>query len=360
LQALNRTPQAARKAPTSSRAGVEPAERPALSESLERVNDAAKAGLYSVNDAAKAGLYSVNGAVGAGMTAGMMRVAVQPDNQQADPQWLRGALYAVYPSSEGKATLLRQSGETHPQGLDVPDDCVKNNLVVLLTEGIGDNIPGYARETYELLQSNSKPWSMDLGQPILAVHEGTEGKTGRDVKRIARDGQIAKRLELGRKVDVDKIYQHDPAIKTLVDVIGQQLDAGHDLLLVPHSGGGPENAVALNLLAQQGYQDKIHDHVRVLSLAGAAAPQDYVMAGVDEKNIYHTANHQDVVGQVGSIYMDPKHPSTFLRVASVVAKHAREKTPRHNNGFVFEDNLQNGHNYIKEFVEGGEGGIRIL
>ena len=66
------------------------------------------------------------------------------------------------------------------------------------------------------------------------------------------------------------IFAHDPAVQTTCAVLRQALDQGRDVLLLPHSGGGTESALALNLLAGD-YRDQIQDHVKVVSLAGGDA-----------------------------------------------------------------------------------------
>lgn len=77
--------------------------------------------------------------------------------------------------------------------------------------------------------------------------------------------------------------------------------------MVAHSGGGAITALALNQLSNDGYRRVIHDHVRMLSMAGFAAAQDYVDAGVDPSNVLYLGEKADAVAVTGSTYVNPHH-----------------------------------------------------
>ncbi|HEY3997744.1 MAG TPA: hypothetical protein VGO93_02685 [Candidatus Xenobia bacterium] len=281
-----------------------------------------------------------------------------PPHREADPAELRGTLYAIQPNGSD-ATVLKHNGETRPDGHDIPDDAVVNHRVILLTEGIGDDIQDYTRLMRGLMQSTDQPFDINVHQPLLSIHEGTSAKGDKDVERIAHDILLVKRLERGDRVDPAHAFKVDPAVQTIVNVVRQGLDAGHDMLLVPHSGGGPENALALHLLAQEGYKDAIGQHVRVLSLAGVLTPTDYHQAGVKPGHVYYTADHRDAIGGLGTIYIDPDKPDSIIHAAEEMKKNAHNHPTYHNNDDNFRDNTKNGHNQIVDFINGGPGGTYI-
>lgn len=272
--------------------------------------------------------------------------------QQADPQSQQGAIYMTNP--DGTYQVLAGNGQTSPTGHTLPASAVANNRVVIGVEGIGDQINTYSDWTHAYMQ-HTGPGTFNVGQPVETVHEGELPTLGAEVNRSTQDIASTKVIENGGHVNPSEAYANDPAVKTLHDVIQQQLDAGHDVVLVPHSGGGPESALALNMLSQQGYHAQIGQHVRVMSLAGAAAPQDYADAGVQPQNILYTASHQDPIGNFGRTYIDPANPQSVIKAASVLGEPSH-----HTNTELFQMNTQpDGHNVLGDFMAGGPGGNLI-
>ncbi|HEY4000508.1 MAG TPA: hypothetical protein VGO93_16665, partial [Candidatus Xenobia bacterium] len=234
---------------------------------------------------------------------------VNPDHEPAQEA---GTLYAVYPNQNGAADILATRNGTTPTGNNIPSNAVKDNRVVIMTEGIGDQVPSYAHDSHQFFQSNQNSWDVNLGQPLIGIHEGTSTHVYQDVLRVAKDYVDTKTVENGGHVSMSSVDQNDPAVQTAYNVYKQQLDQGHDMLLIPHSGGGPEDALALNMLSQSSphYKTLIGEHVRILSLAGAAAPGDYVDAGVHSNNIYYVATSHDPIGLFGEHYVDPTQPGS--------------------------------------------------
>lgn len=257
-----------------------------------------------------------------------------------DPPALQGGLYVV--NLDG----------SHPWLPDrtAPPSAVVNGRAVVLAEGIGEQSDHVAAWTHGTLVPV-------VGQPVLSVHEGQPASPPMEVVRIARDLVSLKVVEHGGTVDRAEVYAHDPAVKTLHDVIGGQLDAGHDVIVVAHSGGGAESALALNLLSQEGHRGQIGRHVRVLSMAGAAATQDYLDAGVHADNVMYTASHYDAIGVIGTTYVHDAG-SAWKLATGMVSKVGQPN--QHDYGQIFALNAApDGSNAITTFLQGGPGGVHI-
>jgi hypothetical protein len=288
---------------------------------------------------------------------------VEHANANPDPRSAYGELYLISPPApDGKMQMLSPKSGVTPGGDNVPAQAVVNNRVVIAAEGISETPQAYTAGWTQTFQVDT-PGFVNVGQPIVGVHEGTGQKTVQDVERIAGDFLALKKVEAGYKPITSLIYYADPAVKTLHDVVEQQLDRNRDVLLLAHSGGGAESALALNILAHESggkYGPEIAQHVRVVDFAGAAAAQDYADAGVPLKNVFFSADKRDAVGQFGSVYVDPQHPGSALLQDMNTLKGALNDTQdlgkNHGPWNIMTDNYIGGHQAVGDFIAGGPGG----
>jgi hypothetical protein len=278
-------------------------------------------------------------------------------NPYRDAPAAHGELYEIRPSEPLR--VLRQRDETRPNGADVPDDAVSNRRVVLGVEGVDGKPASYDRMLSSTLLGTSS--AVDLQQPILMVHEGIETCAGVSLARIMRDDCELKELEHGDRLAPETIFAHDPAVKTTRDVLQQSLDRGLDVLLLAHSGGGTESALALSLLSSEDskYRGEIRDHVKVLSLAGASTPIDYEAAGVPADHVLYVGDSRDPVARTVSRGDDPKQSPVEGRreLLDAVRSFASDSDGFHAHQ---PDNIvRQNQAEVAAFLVGGPGGVHL-
>jgi hypothetical protein len=264
-------------------------------------------------------------------------------NPNHDADSTHGELYELH--AEQPPRILEARGQTSPDGHDLPTDAVVDKKVVIGIEGIDGKPTAYARML--------SPTVSELNQPVLMVHEGIEINHGVSMRRIIKDNLALKQ----GNATPELVFARDPAVQTTYNLIKQGLDQGDDILLIPHSGGGAESALALNLLSRT-YHDEIHDHVRVMSLAGASAPSNYEAAGVDSKNVLYLGDARDPIAVAGSAETDPTHPKVderrLIDGLSQMAADPREFV-LHEPDTILHENAQ----VAADFLHGGAGGVHL-
>lgn len=292
---------------------------------------------------------------------------------KAEPKPLHGMLALCYPT--GRYTVLRSSGETRPEippggQPDIPQAAAPNGRVVMQVNGIGEEF-GYQLETIGRFLQATTPveHGANVGQPVVAVHQGVDRNSVADVARITADLGGLRLLEKGALplAWIQKaVYRFDPTVRTLHDELKQSLAVGRDVTLVAMSGGGSESALALNLLAREEggrYRDLIRDHVRVLGLAPAASRRDFEAAGVQSPNLYATGSQRDPVYQFGrhsaGVPMVPGFVPGIAALASTFLRYG--STPTHSQDYIFAASAaQQGGHPIQGFLDGGPGGDYTL
>lgn len=275
---------------------------------------------------------------------------------------------------DGSIVDLEAPGQTTPDipaaGPDIPAEAVKDNRVVIYVDGIHQDRGTQQDQIHRLLQA--PPTHPDHGasveQPVIGIHEGVGRTFAADLGRITMDWLYLKGVQThGVPVDWlrDKIYLFDPVVKSVHDEIRQSLEAGRDVQLVAHSGGGQETALALNMISREEhgrFKDAIRDHVRVLALAPAAAPQDYEAAGVKPENLLYTGSRQDPLWNFAHHFIHPVCVPCNLPAVAAGLKTLWMLThfnglPYHSPDYIFWQNLQpNGSSRINDFLAGAPGG----
>lgn len=259
----------------------------------------------------------------------------------------------------GPTRLIADNGQTSATTNDLPASAVQNNRVIIAVDGIGENLNG---SIHGLLQSN-QPGSVNVGQPVVDVHEGVGPTRQADYGRVIKDLGYIKTMQAGGSVDTQAVYQNDPAVKAVHDEVKTQLDAGHDVVLIPHSGGGPESALALNILAHEDgghYQGLISQHVRVMELAAAASPGDYQSAGVQAQNIFYGGDHTDPVVMLAQSDINPANPGPGLaQLGQAFGEVAGMTTSGHDVHSAEHVFHIEGQQRMASFLDGGPGGIYV-
>lgn len=230
-------------------------------------------------------------------------------NPQAEDASNYGQLYQISPGSRDYE-VLAQSGQTSPNGNDIPAEAIKDGRIIVGFEGIDGNQDSYVRSFNKLF--NSDEAAIPLNQNMLFIHEGHRPTRLDDIKRVLHDYSITKKIQAGEKVDLEEAFKADPAVETGYNVMKQALDKDLDVLVFAHSGGGAESVEALNLLSSQGYHDKIGEHVQIVIMAGASPAQDALEAGVKPGNALYIGMKADLVAELGHVYIDPHDPMSGL------------------------------------------------
>lgn len=229
------------------------------------------------------------------------------ETAQEEPPDFKGIVYEL--TEGGSTNILKRSGETTPElPPDIPNSAVnKDGRVVIYVDGIHQEISEQKRQIRYFLHGHS-PNGADVKQNVIGIHEGA-GKSGfRDGVRIAKVLTTLKLVQNGLiplQWAARKLYKIDPAIKAVHDEVRQSLLAGRKVQLMTHSGGGAETAAALTLLAKEGMREQIGENVRLLSLASAAAHEDFLGTGLKADNIYYTGSKNDPVYYLFRHYLSP-------------------------------------------------------
>lgn len=293
-------------------------------------------------------------------------VAVRARNDREEPPELRGAVFVQSP--DGSKQMLRHSGETTPEGPDIPAHAVVDKEVLIYVDGIGQPIEEQYRQIAALLHGGQEVGA-NLDRPVIGVHEGS-GKTGRDdVVRIGKNVGMTKALQSGLAPTswVEKAaYKNDPSIKAVKDLLQQTLDAGLKVTMMAHSGGSAQAALALSLLSrEQGgrFAPKIQENVRVLSLAGAASPQDYEKSGVAPKNLLYTGSRRDDVYRTFHNHIHPlawhrNIPFLFGGLSVLLGIGIDRST--HAPDYIFAQHQGKDQNRLESFLSGSPGGRHEL
>jgi hypothetical protein len=231
-------------------------------------------------------------------------------NPQVENASHYGQLYQFNPGSNDRR-VLAESGQTTPNGNNIPPEAIKDGQVIIGFEGIDGNQGSYVHAFNKLFNSGDKS-AIPLDQSMLFIHEGHRPTRLDDIKRVLHDYETTKKLQSGEKIDLDAAFKEDPSVQTGYNVMKQALDKNLDVLVFAHSGGGAESVEVLNLLSSQGYHDKIADHVKIVIMAGASPAEDAVKAGVKPGNALYIGMKADLVAELGHVYIDPHDPMSGL------------------------------------------------
>ncbi|MBS2035888.1 hypothetical protein JST97_12945 [bacterium] len=231
-------------------------------------------------------------------------------NPQAEDSSHYGQLYQFSPGSRNYQ-VLAESGQTSPDGNDIPPEAIHNGRVVLGFEGIDGNQSSYVHAFNKLFNSGQQS-AIPLNQNMLFIHEGHRPTRLDDIKRVLHDYETTKKIQSGEKIDPQQAFQADPSVETGYNVVKQALNQDLDVLIFAHSGGGAQSVEVLNLLSSHGYHNQIADHVKIVIMAGAAPAQDAVEAGVKPENALYIGMKADLVAELGHVYIDPHDPMDGL------------------------------------------------
>jgi hypothetical protein len=291
-----------------------------------------------------------------------------------EPRALHGLVFEQY--ADGRVVELKHAEETTPDvppgGPDIPADAVHNSRVVIYVDGIHELISTQHDNIHRLLQAprNDPKHGASVDQPVIGIHEATGLNAGTDGTRIAIDLAWLKALQ-GKYLPTSWVrkacFRSDPPIRSVHNEIKQSLEAGREVQIALHSGGGPETAVALTLLAREDggkWKNAIRNHVRILAMAPACSNKDFELAGVKSENIYYTASEHDPVYRFAHKYVAPKNQVLLAARAARVGAELlfnRESIPYHAPDYIFWRNVQpDGKQRIQAFLDGGPGGEHIL
>jgi len=271
-----------------------------------------------------------------------------------------GELGEITPNSNGKdgATYkaLDESGQTSANGNNIPADAVKNKNVVVLFQGINGSNSSYTN-TFGKYMDNSND-KVDLNQPILSIHEGDRPTVADEVGTVVKDWTHMKSVEGGGDADLQQAFKADPAVQTGYNVLAQALNAGDHVTVLAHSGGGAESAEALNLLASQGYGDKIKQDVKYVSFAGAASRQDAIDAGVNPNQALYLGTTQDAVAQFGHTYVNPSNPiGGGIDLVKSLSNATDWNLGRAHSPTTI---IPGGINHLEDVIDNGQGGGTYL
>jgi hypothetical protein len=299
-------------------------------------------------------------------------VPAVPASLPHEPESIRGLVFEHF--ADGHNHVLAQGGQTTPdplpgQGPTIPDSDVRGGRVVMYVDGI---LQGLDDECYAIgnyLQSPLDGGS-DVGQPVVAIHEGSCSNPVSEVARITRDVLLLKEAQLpGAQAEhLLAKSSFDPAVKSIHDEVRQSLLAGRTITLVAFSGGGEEAALALELLSKEEggrFADAIHDQVRILALSPAAAKEDFFLAGVRPDNLYITASRRDPLVRYAHHFIDPT--SIASKIAGAIdgidtLLHLSHKSlDCHSPSYIFEHSqAADGSKPIDAFLAGGPGGEYLV
>ena len=276
-------------------------------------------------------------------------------NPQVEDASNYGQLYQFGPGIRDYQ-VLANSGETSPNGNNIPAEAIKDGRVILGFEGIDGNQDSYVRAWNKLF--NSDDGAIPLHQNMLFIHEGHRPTRIDDIQRVLHDISVTKRVQAGEEVDLQAAFEADPAVETGYNVMKQAFDQDLDVLVFAHSGGGAESVEALTLLSSQGYRDEISDHVKIVLMAGASPAEDAVKAGVQPDNALYLGMKADLVAQLGHVYIDAHNP---MGGVMDLVQNLRETTdftlgPMHSpDSAIVPNNLQ----HLQDFFYHGVGGTYL-
>lgn len=251
-----------------------------------------------------------------------------------EPRRLCGAVYLQHP--DGRVENRRR--------LEVPAEAVVDNRAVIYLDGIHQSIGEQQRQIRELFSG--------MNRPILGIHEGSGTTILHDSHRQARNLLALKSIQtgtLGSDTLRSRIFRNDPAVKAVYNVLRQGLEAGTQLTLVTHSGGGIEAALALAMLQEKGYRGPIEQQVRVLSLASGVAPEDFTGAGVRTENLYYTGSKADLAFQLARNFLPVAVPGALGGALSWALERPSEEVLAHSPDYLFQ---ANGQAELESFMQG--------
>lgn len=291
-----------------------------------------------------------------------------------EPTALHGLVYQRY--EDGHVTVLKHAWETTPgvpcSGPDIPSDAVRNNRVFIYVDGIHQSLADQQDQMHRLFQAprDNPKHGAAIDQPAIGIHEAAGINAGLDGARIAADLTWLKALQGGYLPTswIEKgAFRTDAAVRSVHNEVRQSLEAGRDVQIALHSGGGAETALALTLLAKEGggrWKNAIAEHVRVLALSPAAAVKDFELAGVKADNIYYTASTKDPLYRLAHKYVAPwQMPLLAVRAVSVGISllFNHDVLPYHSHDYIFWRNMQpNGEQPIQTYLDGGRGGEHVV
>lgn len=289
------------------------------------------------------------------------------ESTEEEPIDHKGIVYEQ--RQNGEINVLKLSGQTKPElPADIPDSAVNaDGRVVIYVDGIHQEISEQHRQIRSFFHGQAGTGA-NVGQSVIGIHEGA-GKSGlHDGVRIGKALFMLKLVQ-NRVIPLEwaskQIYKIDPAIKSVHDEVRQSLLAGRKVQLITHSGGGAETAAALTLLAREGMKQEIGDHVRVLSMASAAAHKDFTKAGVKAENLFYTGSEQDPVYSIFRHYLGPLSLGSAVGFAVDAARYLYDMIKGkdipvvyhfHSPDYIFDRNVVDGSQRIQKFLNGGPGG----
>ena len=286
-------------------------------------------------------------------------VAERAAQDKEEPPELKGVVFRQDP--DGSHQILRYSGETTPDGSDLPADVIVDNEVLIYVDGIGQRLREHQRQIRAVIHGADLPGG--LNRPVIGVHEGAGPSTLADVARIGRNITFTKALQWGifNKDWVKKAaFNNDPAVQSVYNLVRQSLAAGVQVTLMTHSGGGAETALALTLLSrEENFKEAIQDSVRVLSTASAASQKDFLDAGVRSENLYYTGSTRDAVYRGFRHHIHQSKWWTSLPTAldaGVAALKAQGAMGLfHSVDYIFHNHETTEGNRLENFLRGGPG-----
>ncbi|HEY4002346.1 MAG TPA: hypothetical protein VGO93_25975 [Candidatus Xenobia bacterium] len=264
------------------------------------------------------------------------------------------------PERHGVVYRLEENGDVAVLSGQVP---ARDNRVVLAVEGLWRSMADYRQQWQTVLHDEKGRWG-NVRQPIVGVHEGNHERRGRDVLRLVQDLSFMKLLQWQpRRVwRVEAAYRRDPSVRKVHDIVLDAVRQGQQVLLVTHSAGGAQAALALTILAAEGHRVAVTQHVRVLALANAVSAQSYFKAGVAKENLFYTADKRDPVGSMAKMLtVDWGRPWASVREAGKHMRHALQTIGgewHHDLVRVFYAHREQGSTpAIQRFIDGGPGKI---
>lgn len=280
-----------------------------------------------------------------------------------EPPDMRGLLFQQNP--DGKVTILARSGQTDPDSPpDIPSEAVHDNRVFISVDGIGQDWTRHREQISDWFQGGAE-YGVDLGGPVIGIHEGEGKNTLSDSWRILKNVVALKKLQIGGERSEDfrqSVYANDPSVKTVYDQLTQSLKAGREVTFMAHSGGAAQVALALALYAADAKhgREKIAAGVRVLGTAPAASFEDFTSVGVREENVLVTGSTRDPVFQMFRNFWTPQKPFSLLpSVARTLWSGGRfllQPGPYHQGEHIFQHHQKDGSHRLGEFLAGGPGG----
>lgn len=255
-------------------------------------------------------------------------------NVRPEPRKLRGAVYVQTPAGDIQARRDRS----------VPPQAIADNRVVIYLDGIHQSIGEQQRQIRELMSG--------MGRPIVGVHEGSGKTILHDSHRQANNLLALKTIQgggLSAETLRSRIFKNDPAVKSVFNLLRSGMDAGTDITLITHSGGGIEGALALAMLNEKGYGPKISQHLRVLSLASGVAPEDFTRMGVKSENLFYTGSKADLAFQLARNFLPVAVPGALGGALAWALERPFEEVLAHSPDYLFQ---ANGQAELESFMEG--------